>query len=189
VEDETYFSISFSGEIVTTIPTIGFNVETVEYKNISFTVWGKQARHQLSMFTVNSTTTNFFFSSSNFCRCWRSRQNSPIVETLFPEHTRLDLRRWQQRSWTCRRSSRGTDENVGWGWTERCGLINFRQQTGELTDDSNILVGDDSSIMSTWSFLTWQFDVLQDFDDDNRSLMVQWKWTLCLFQDGTEFRF
>nr|XP_020742507.1 ADP-ribosylation factor 4-like [Odocoileus virginianus texanus] len=27
------------GEIVTAIPTIGFNVETVEYKNICFTVW------------------------------------------------------------------------------------------------------------------------------------------------------
>merc|ERR1711949_82707 len=27
------------GEIVTTIPSLGFNVETVEYKNISFTVW------------------------------------------------------------------------------------------------------------------------------------------------------
>merc|ERR1712183_668485 len=27
------------GEVVTTMPTIGFNVETVEYKNISFTVW------------------------------------------------------------------------------------------------------------------------------------------------------
>nr|ACO10868.1 ADP-ribosylation factor 4 [Caligus rogercresseyi] len=27
------------GEIVTTIPTIGFNVETVEYRNICFTVW------------------------------------------------------------------------------------------------------------------------------------------------------
>merc|ERR1712199_36635 len=27
------------GEIVTTIPTIGFNVETVEYKNINFSVW------------------------------------------------------------------------------------------------------------------------------------------------------
>lgn len=25
------------GEVVTTIPTIGFNVETVEYKNICFT--------------------------------------------------------------------------------------------------------------------------------------------------------
>merc|ERR1712241_275628 len=27
------------GEVVTTIPTIGFNVEAVEYKNINFTVW------------------------------------------------------------------------------------------------------------------------------------------------------
>ncbi|XP_018325053.1 ADP-ribosylation factor 4-like [Agrilus planipennis] len=27
------------GEVVSTIPTIGFNVETVEYKNICFTVW------------------------------------------------------------------------------------------------------------------------------------------------------
>uniref|UniRef100_A0AC34PWT7 ADP-ribosylation factor n=1 Tax=Panagrolaimus sp. JU765 TaxID=591449 RepID=A0AC34PWT7_9BILA len=27
------------GEVVTTIPTIGFNVETVTYKNINFTVW------------------------------------------------------------------------------------------------------------------------------------------------------
>ena len=27
------------GEVVTTIPTIGFNVEKVEYRNITFTVW------------------------------------------------------------------------------------------------------------------------------------------------------
>ena len=27
------------GEVVTTIPTIGFNVETVDYKNISFVMW------------------------------------------------------------------------------------------------------------------------------------------------------
>merc|ERR1712167_289667 len=27
------------GEVVTTIPTIGFNTEVVEYKNITFTVW------------------------------------------------------------------------------------------------------------------------------------------------------
>ena len=27
------------GEIVSSVPTIGFNVETVEYKNIKFTVW------------------------------------------------------------------------------------------------------------------------------------------------------
>ena len=27
------------GEVLSTIPTIGFNVETVQYKNIHFTVW------------------------------------------------------------------------------------------------------------------------------------------------------
>merc|ERR1712043_47920 len=27
------------GAVVTTIPTISFNVETVEYKNIRFTIW------------------------------------------------------------------------------------------------------------------------------------------------------
>ena len=26
-------------ELVSTIPTIGFNVETVQYKNINFTIW------------------------------------------------------------------------------------------------------------------------------------------------------
>jgi small GTP-binding protein len=27
------------GEVVSSVPTIGFNVETLEYKNIKFTVW------------------------------------------------------------------------------------------------------------------------------------------------------
>lgn len=27
------------GEVVTTIPTIGFNVEQVQYKNLTFQVW------------------------------------------------------------------------------------------------------------------------------------------------------
>ncbi|KAJ7303114.1 ADP-ribosylation factor, partial [Mycena albidolilacea] len=38
------------GEIVTTFLTIGFNVETVEYKNVSFTAWdlgGQVSTHQL----------------------------------------------------------------------------------------------------------------------------------------------
>ena len=34
-------------ETVSTVPTIGFNVETVKYKNIAFTVWdiGGQVKH------------------------------------------------------------------------------------------------------------------------------------------------
>ncbi|XP_050711391.1 ADP-ribosylation factor-like isoform X2 [Eriocheir sinensis] len=35
------------GEVVSTIPTIGFNVETVEYKNISFTVWDVGGQEKL----------------------------------------------------------------------------------------------------------------------------------------------
>merc|ERR1711964_704678 len=35
------------GEVVTTIPTIGFNVETVEYKNIRFTVWDVGGQHKI----------------------------------------------------------------------------------------------------------------------------------------------
>ena len=27
------------GDLITSIPTIGFNVETVEYKNLKFTMW------------------------------------------------------------------------------------------------------------------------------------------------------
>ena len=46
------------GEVVSTIPTIGFNVETVEYNNLSLTIWdvGGQAkirelwRHYLTNF-------------------------------------------------------------------------------------------------------------------------------------------
>mmetsp|Transcript_43180 Transcript_43180/g.71339 ORF Transcript_43180/g.71339 Transcript_43180/m.71339 type:complete len:195 (-) Transcript_43180:236-820(-) len=33
------------GEVVTTIPTIGFNVETVQYKNLEFTVWDIGGQH------------------------------------------------------------------------------------------------------------------------------------------------
>ena len=34
------------GEVVRTVPTIGFNMETVQYKNVSFGVWdiGGQTR-------------------------------------------------------------------------------------------------------------------------------------------------
>ncbi|KAG8810508.1 hypothetical protein FRC18_004017 [Serendipita sp. 400] len=35
------------GEVVTTIPTIGFNVETVEYKRVSFTVWDVGGQHRI----------------------------------------------------------------------------------------------------------------------------------------------
>eukprot|EP00741_Cyanophora_paradoxa_P004498 tig00000806_g4367.t1 len=35
------------GEVVTTIPTIGFNVETIESNNVSFTVWDVGTRERM----------------------------------------------------------------------------------------------------------------------------------------------
>merc|ERR1712139_525596 len=46
------------GEIVTTIPTIGFNVETVEYKNISFTVWDVGGQDKILLSGVTTIRTH-----------------------------------------------------------------------------------------------------------------------------------
>lgn len=37
------------GEVIPTIPTIGFNVETVEYKNVSFAVWDVGGQDKIRM--------------------------------------------------------------------------------------------------------------------------------------------
>merc|ERR1739849_62409 len=56
------------GEVVTTIPTIGFNVETVEYKNINFTVWdvgGQDRIRKLWRFYYQNTQGLIFVVDSN----------------------------------------------------------------------------------------------------------------------------
>ena len=56
------------GEVVNTIPTIGFNVETVEYKNISFNVWdvgGQDRIRQLWRYYFANTQGLIFVVDSN----------------------------------------------------------------------------------------------------------------------------
>merc|ERR1711941_229394 len=56
------------GEVVTTIPTIGFNVEAVEYKNINFTVWdigGQDKIRKLWRYYYNNTQGVIFVVDSN----------------------------------------------------------------------------------------------------------------------------
>merc|ERR1712070_1026669 len=56
------------GEVVTTMPTIGFNVETVEYKNISFTVWdigGQDKIRKLWRYYYQNTQGLIFVVDSN----------------------------------------------------------------------------------------------------------------------------
>ena len=50
------------GETVNTIPTVGFQVETVNFKNTNFTVWGVY----FFLFIFPATCINSF-------RYWRSR--------------------------------------------------------------------------------------------------------------------
>jgi GTPase SAR1 family protein len=59
------------GEIVTTIPTIGFNVETVEYKNISFTVWDVGGQDKVGIYFLCSFFRLFliFFFFFRFVLC------------------------------------------------------------------------------------------------------------------------
>merc|ERR1712070_379318 len=56
------------GEVVTTIPTIGFNVETVEYKNINFSVWdvgGQDKIRKLWRYYYQNTQGLIFVVDSN----------------------------------------------------------------------------------------------------------------------------
>jgi len=56
------------GEVVTTIPTIGFNVETLEYKLISFTVWdvgGRDKTRALHRHYYPGTNALIFVVDSN----------------------------------------------------------------------------------------------------------------------------
>nr|TKS05201.1 hypothetical protein D5086_0000132980 [Populus alba] len=56
------------GEIVLTVPTIGFNVETVVYKNISFTVWdvgGQQKIRPLWRYYFQNSHGLIFVVDSN----------------------------------------------------------------------------------------------------------------------------
>ncbi|PWA25450.1 hypothetical protein CCH79_00005407 [Gambusia affinis] len=66
------------GEIVTTIPTIGFNVETVEYKNISFTVWDVGGQDKIRPlwrhYFQNTQGLIFVVDSNDRERCAEARE-------------------------------------------------------------------------------------------------------------------
>ena len=55
------------GEIITTIPSIGFNVKTAAYKQISFTVWdvGSQHKNSLERQYLQNTQALIFVVDSN----------------------------------------------------------------------------------------------------------------------------
>eukprot|EP00971_Amphidinium_carterae_P149945 2972558-Amphidinium_carterae.1 len=61
------------GEVVTTIPTIGFNVETVEYKNISFTVWDVGGQDKIRPLWRSSPQNSSQPQSRTNSKSWHSK--------------------------------------------------------------------------------------------------------------------
>lgn len=71
---------------MTTIPTIGFNVETVEYKNISFTVWdvGGQDKVCLSALHLAFGCLALTPSPPRGARCGASHGPASLSLTALP---------------------------------------------------------------------------------------------------------
>jgi small GTP-binding protein len=129
------------GEIVTTIPTIGFNVETVEYKNISFTVWdvgGQDKIRPLWRHYFQNTQGLIFVVDSNdrervneareeltrklaedaVLLVFVNKQDLPNAMNATEIMNKLGLHSLRQRNWyiqaTCATSGDGLYEGLDW---------------------------------------------------------------------------
>mmetsp|Transcript_43717 Transcript_43717/g.68155 ORF Transcript_43717/g.68155 Transcript_43717/m.68155 type:complete len:183 (+) Transcript_43717:62-610(+) len=114
------------GEVLTTVPTVGFNVETVEYKNISFNVWdvgGQDKIRKLWRYYYENTQGLIFVVDSNdrdriedareelmkilsedemrdaAVLVFANKQDLPNSMTAAEVTEKLGLRRIQQRRW------------------------------------------------------------------------------------------
>ncbi|CAN1219371.1 ADP-ribosylation factor 2 [Linum perenne] len=113
------------GEIVTTIPTIGFNVETVEYKNISFTVWdvGGQDKIRPLWRHYFQNTQGLIFVVDDELRdavllVFANKQDLPNAMNAAEITDKLGLHSLRQRHWyiqsTCATSGEGLYEGLDW---------------------------------------------------------------------------
>ncbi|XP_006889599.1 PREDICTED: ADP-ribosylation factor 1-like isoform X2 [Elephantulus edwardii] len=114
------------GEIVTTIPTIGFNVETVEYKNISFTVWDVGGQDKIRPlwrhYFQNTQGLIFVVDSNDRKRVNEAREE--LMRMLAEDELRnaitdkLGLHSLRHRNWyiqaTCATSGDGLYEGLDW---------------------------------------------------------------------------
>ncbi|AQK99822.1 ADP-ribosylation factor A1F [Zea mays] len=96
------------GEIVTTIPTIGFNVETVEYKNISFTVWDVGGQDK-----IRPLWRHYFQNTQGLIFVVDSNDRERVVEARDELHRMLNERHWYIQS-TCATSGEGLYEGLDW---------------------------------------------------------------------------
>merc|ERR1719247_592209 len=136
------------GEVVTTIPTIGFNVETVEYKNISFTVWdvgGQDKIRTLWRHYFQNTQGLIFVIDSNdsarfedarqelqkmlnedelreaFLLVFANKQDLPKAKTAAEVTEKLGLHNMRNRQWFIQATCATTGDGLyeGLDWMSR----------------------------------------------------------------------
>ncbi|KAI5794393.1 ADP-ribosylation factor family-domain-containing protein [Peziza echinospora] len=141
------------GEVVTTVPTVGFNVETVTYKNLNFNVWdlGGQttirpywrcyyANSAAVVFVVDATDKDRITTASEELAAmlaeeelkdaallvFANKQDQPGVLSAADIQDALKLGRLKDRSWSIFACSAVTGEGVseGMDW-----LVNTIQNT------------------------------------------------------------
>lgn len=131
------------GKVITTIPTIGFNVETVKYKNINFTVWDIGNRGNLKPLWVhyypNTQALIFSIDSSDRERIDEAKDefyrvlnhellkgvpllvfaNKKDIAVMGSEEIieRLDLKKMEGREWFIQETSAITGEGLSEGLT------------------------------------------------------------------------
>eukprot|EP00392_Amoebophrya_sp_AT5.2_P009973 g10004.t1 len=121
------------GEVVTTIPTIGFNVETVEYKNINFTVWDVGGQDKIRLiFVVDSNDRDRIVEARDeltkmlnedemrdaILLVFANKQDLPNAMSAAEITESLQLNSLRNRQWyiqsTCATSGDGIYEGFDW---------------------------------------------------------------------------
>uniref|UniRef100_A0A2K5QKJ5 ADP ribosylation factor 4 n=1 Tax=Cebus imitator TaxID=2715852 RepID=A0A2K5QKJ5_CEBIM len=121
------------GEIVTTIPTIGFNMETVEYKNICFTVWDVGGQDRISLiFVVDSNDRERIQEVADELQkmplvdelidavllLFANKEDLPNAMAISEMTDKLDLQSLRNRTWyvqaTCATQGAGLYEGLDW---------------------------------------------------------------------------
>ena len=103
------------GEVVTTIPTIGFNVETVKYKSLTMNIWYYKIFivHDFKILLLLSKPSLFkllWTHALMYQGRWRTTQDSSPLAALLLRRWRCNLRRrlcrqtalWRSCGWTAK---------------------------------------------------------------------------------------
>ncbi|KHJ36048.1 putative adp-ribosylation factor-like protein 1 [Erysiphe necator] len=114
------------GEVVTTIPTIGFNVESITFKNLNFNVWdlGGQTsiRPYWRCYYSNTAAVIFVIDSTDIDRLallvFANKQDQPGAKGAGEISEALKLGELRDRNWSIVACSAvdgsGVDEGMDW---------------------------------------------------------------------------